>query len=102
MLKFTFYAFMFMCLGDQALAQSDKTKCAAVSQPIMNASDGISSLNSAMLQLDFRAFASEFDGEEAAVLEELGVLRESLLPVQTEFAAKLEQAALIMRRCARS
>lgn len=84
-----------------ANAQTTRAKCQAIAPNMINASDGLASMATAMTSLDYTAVIAEFGGEEAEHFRRLDEAQRKLMPVLKDYLSELEATALALRACAR-
>lgn len=92
---------MVAALPAPAGAQSQKEICAMLAAPMIQSSDAMASLASALDRLDVSALLPKLSGEVQTEFEALDASRLQLAPVLAAFLDQLEQTAMATRRCAR-
>ncbi len=84
-----------------AQAETPKAICAALADPMQNASNGMSKLSVSLTALDVTRILPQLSDPERAEFAELERRRQALLPHLNAFLTQLEDTALQTRRCAR-
>ena len=88
-------------IGKSAFAEGNKADCAALAPSMLQASDALAGLSNSLLGVDYSQMESRFTGPEAEAFRELAKAQEKMKPELDAFLARMEEAALLMRQCAR-
>ena len=94
-------SFCLVAIGTISNAETQKELCAAIAPAMISASDAMASLGTALLSIDYGAITEKFTGPEADALRRLELAQAAMKPEFDEYLASLEDAAILMRKCAR-
>ncbi len=101
MSKRVFIAVLGAFLISSAAYEDTKAKCKQVAAPMGSTASAFSQMYGVMKDLDYRAFAAQFSGEEREKLLALAEVNDRVLPIFEEYLEIMEEAALLLQRCSR-
>ena len=101
MKKLSILSFVFAIICTVSNAESEKENCAKIAPPMITASDAMAGLGTALMGIDYTEIEGKFSGAEADAFRRLAVAQLAMKPEFDEYLSALEDAAMLMRKCAR-